>query len=111
MRVEAKRRPVVDAQRLEHGAAAKEAFVVGVQHRRARRNAPLPELADREQRHATAAGSGAPIAASRGRAFTHASSTSAAGSESQTIPPPTQRWIEPFATANVRIVRARSRSP
>ena len=46
-----------------------------------------------------------------GRAFTHDSSISASGSESQTMPPPTQRWIRPSATANVRIVSARSRSP
>ena len=67
---------------------------------------------EREERHrATASRSGAPIAARSGRAFTHDSSISAAGSESHTMPPPTQRWIWPSATANVRIVRARSRSP
>ncbi len=33
------------------------------------------------------------------------------GSESQTMPPPTHRWIRPAATAKVRIVSARSRSP
>ena len=43
--------------------------------------------------------------------MTHDSSISASGSESQTIPPPTQRWIRPSATANVRIVSASSKSP
>ena len=46
-----------------------------------------------------------------GLAFTHDSSISAAGSESHTIPPPTQRWIRPSATAKVRIVSASSKSP
>ena len=50
-------------------------------------------------------------AARSGRAFTHDSSISASGSESQTIPPPTQRWTRPAATANVRIVSASSKSP
>ena len=52
-----------------------------------------------------------PTAASSGRALTHDSSISASGSESQTIPPPTQRWMRPSAIANVRIVSARSKSP
>ena len=51
------------------------------------------------------------MAASSGAAFVHDSSTSAAGSESHTTPPPTQRWIEPSAIANVRIVSASSKSP
>ena len=52
-----------------------------------------------------------PIASSSGRAFVQDSSTSLAGSESQTTPPPTQRWSTPPATANVRMVRVRSKSP
>ena len=43
--------------------------------------------------------------------MTHDSSISASGSESQTIPPPTQRWTRPSATASVRIVSASSKSP
>ena len=43
----------------------------------------------------TAAWSGAPIAASSGSAFVSDSATSAAGSESHTTPPPTQRWTAP----------------
>ena len=50
-------------------------------------------------------------AASSGRALTHDSSISAAGSESHTMPPPTHRWMAPSAIANVRMVSARSRSP
>ena len=56
-------------------------------------------------------GGRAPIAASSGRAFTQDSSISSAGSESHTMPPPTQRWIRPSATAKVRMVSARSKSP
>ena len=48
---------------------------------------------------------------SSGRAFVHDSSTSVAESESQTMPPPTQRWIVSSATAKVRMVSARSKSP
>jgi len=40
------------------------------------------ELRECDERHDTGAASGAPIAASSGRAFTHDSSTSSAGSES-----------------------------
>ena len=65
---------------------------------RARLTASPPRSARRSRRAA-------------GRAFVHDSSISASGSESQTTPPPTQRWIRPSATAKVRIVSARSRSP
>ena len=107
----AERRAVVDAQSLEDRAAAQHALVVRVEHGAVDGLRTAAELDDREQRHRSASTSGAPIAASSGRAFTHDSSTSSAGSESQTMPPPTQRWISPSATANVRIVSARSRSP
>ena len=53
----------------------------------------------------------APSSASNGRALTSDSSTSAAGSESQTMPPPAHRWISPAAIANVRMVSPSSRSP
>src|SRR5581483_9087101 len=86
-------------------------FVVGVQHGLVERHDAAAELREREERHTTAARSGAPIACSSGRAFTHDSSISACGSDSQTMPPPTQRWMRPSATANVRIVNARSKSP
>ena len=52
-----------------------------------------------------------PTAASSGRALTQDSSISSSGSESQTIPPPTHRWMRPAASAKVRIVSARSKSP
>ena len=55
--------------------------------------------------------SGAPIASRSGAALTSDSATSSDGSESQTTPPPTQRWMRPSAIANVRIVSASSRSP
>ena len=111
MLVELERRAAVHARRLEHGAPAQHAFVVGMEKRRVDGHDAAAELGERDERHATGAASGAPIAARSGRALTHDSSTSSAGSESQTMPPPTQRWIAPSATANVRIVSARSTSP
>ena len=57
--------------------------------RRGRRPRPRARLTART------ASIGAPIAASSGAAFVHDSSISASGSESQTMPPPTQRWIRP----------------
>ena len=91
MRAEPERRTVVDADRLEHGLSAKHGEVVRMQHGLVDRHDAGAETREREQRHAIAAGSGAPIAASSGRAFTHDSSTSSRGSESQTMPPPAQR--------------------
>ena len=113
MLLEPERASAVHPQRLEHGAAAQEALVVGVNRRPVDRERPAPSAwtATSVIARTTASGNGAPIAASSGRALTHDSSISSTGSESQTIPPPTQRWMRPSATANVRIVSARSRSP
>jgi len=108
---ELERRAVVHAQGLEDRASAQHPFVVDTEHRLVDRHDAATELGERDERHETGAASGAPIAASSGRALTHDSSTSSEGSESQTMPPPTQRWIAPSTTANVRIVRARSTSP
>ena len=101
--LEEERPAVVDARRLEHGATAEQRLVVGGEDRLVR----IDEAAagDRHRAHVHQA------RASSGRALTHDSSISASASESQTIPPPTQRWILPSVTAKVRIVRARSRSP
>ena len=73
---------------------------------------PAPPDGQGEKRHpATGVSTGAPTAASSGRAFTQDSSISASGSESHTMPPPTHRLMRPSATAKVRIVSAKSRSP
>ena len=89
--------------------AAQQRFVV------ARRTPARPDRRARVRRRRLRAGSpphaSPPTEASSGRAFTHDSSISASGSESQTIPPPTQRWMRPSAIAKVRIVSARSKSP
>ena len=106
---EQERPAAVDADRLERGAAAKQRVVVGAEDRLARIDEPAAGDRDGEQRRH--AGTRPPTAASSGRALTHDSSISASGSESQTMPPPTQRWIHPSAIANVRIVRASSKSP
>src|SRR4029079_9811546 len=100
--VEQERQPAVGAHGLERNAAAQERLVVCPEDGLARVDEPAPRDRDRVQRH---------TAARSGRAFTHDSSISASGSESQTMPPPTQRWIVPSATANVRMVRAKSKSP
>src|SRR5581483_912419 len=106
--VEQERASAVHAHRLERGTAAKERLVVGAEHRLARIDETAAGDCDGEQRHA---GTSPPTAARSGRAFTHDSSTSASGSESQTTPPPTHRWMRPSATANVRIVNESSKSP
>ncbi len=85
------RHAVVHAERLEDGASAQHALVVGMHRRLVDGHDTTAELRQRDERHDTGAASGAPIAASSGRALTHDSSTSSAGSESQTMPPPTQR--------------------
>ncbi len=85
---EQERLAAVDAQRLERSAATQQRLVVRQEHRRARIDEPAAGDSCEEQRHA---GTGAPTAARSGRAFVHDSSISASGSESQTIPPPTQR--------------------
>src|SRR5688572_21120234 len=108
---EAERRAVIDADRLERAAAAHQRLVVGEEHGLGRIDDAAAAHSHREETQRATASTGAPIAASSGRAFVHDSSISASGSESQTIPPPTQRWIRPSATANVRIVSASSRSP
>ena len=110
--LEPERRAAVDAQRLERRrgrAGAPRRRRAGRARRGRRRRAPRRRPRAASSRRS--ASTGAPIAASSGRAFVHDSSISASGSESQTIPPPTQRWMRPSATANVRIVSASSRSP
>ena len=110
---EPERPTAVDADRLERGPPAQEAL---------RRRRGAPARSGRRARARRPPGRGRscsdrhrrlelPTAARRGRALTQDSSISARGSESQTMPPPTQRWISPSATANVRIVSASSRSP
>jgi hypothetical protein len=101
----------VDPHGLEGAAAAHERLVVDVHDGLARVDEPSPGDRDSENHTVTGSASGAPIAASNGRALTHDSSTSSSGSESQTMPPPTQRWMRPSTTANVRMVNARSKSP
>src|SRR4051794_27506360 len=104
VRVEPERAAAVDARRLERGAAAQERGIVGEDDRLGRVDDSAAGDGEGEQGHAA-------IASRSGRAFTQDSSTSAAGSESATTPPPTQRWIRSAAIANVRIVSARSKSP
>src|SRR5829696_6707053 len=112
MIVQLERAAVVDARRLEGRPAPNQALVVGMEDGLLRSDNAAASDRDGEQRHASAgSGTGAPIAARRGRAFTQDSSISASVSESQTMPPPTQRWMRPSATANVLIVSVRSKSP
>ena len=85
MRLEPERATAVDAQRLERGAAAQQRVVVGAQDRRVGRDDAAPRDREPEQRHAGCSTS-LPTACRSGRAFTHDSSISAAGSESQTMP-------------------------
>ena len=83
---EPERRAAVDAEGLERRTAAQERLVVGAEDRLVRVDEAAAADGEREQAHAlAAASSGAPIAASSGRAFVHDSSISASGSESQTI--------------------------
>ena len=89
--------------------AAKERLVVGVEDRRGRVDEPAPPTA--AARSAVMRAPGCRPRRAAGCALTHDSSISASGSESQTIPPPTQRWTRPSATASVRIVSASSKSP
>src|SRR5260370_35886049 len=103
MLVEEKRPAVIHAQCLERGASPEQRFVVGTEHRLAHVDEAATRHGDREDVHA--------LAASRGRAFTHDSSTSASGSESHTIPPPTQRWSAPSTAAKGRPVGARTGTP
>src|SRR5262245_49808188 len=110
--VEPERPATVDAQGLEGGTASEKRVVVRPQHRLVRGHESAPPDGQREQGHRQAgSGSGAPTASASGRALTQDSSISASGRESQTTPPPAQRWTRPAAAAKVRIVRARSRSP
>ena len=53
VRVERERAPVVHAQRLEDGASAQHALVVGAQHRLVRRDDAASELRECEQAHAS----------------------------------------------------------
>ena len=83
---------LIDPQRLERAAATHECLVVGVDDRLVGIDETAPRDGEREQRHArTGSGSDAPIACRSGRALTQDSSISSSGSESQTMPPPTQR--------------------
>ena len=82
MRVEQERAAAVHAERLEDRSPAQERIVAGTEDRLARVDEAAAGNRDREQIHATARS---------GRAFTHDSSISAAGSESHVMPPPTQR--------------------
>src|SRR5262249_43201765 len=104
MRLELERRTAVHAKRLERAATPDEALVVRVHRGRTGLDETAAGDGEREQRHRASA-------PSSGRALIHDSSISASGSESQMMPPPTQRWIVPSAIAKVRIVSARSRSP
>ena len=90
--LEQERPAAVDAQRLERRAAAQERLVAGAEDRLGRIDQPAPGNGDREQRHAATS---PPTAARSGRALTHDSSISASGSESHTMPPPTQRCTRP----------------
>src|SRR5207253_432943 len=110
--VEPERPAAVDADGLEGRAAAEESLVVRVHDRSVWIDHAAAGHGEREQRHRIAASvRGAPIAATSGRSLTHDSSISSSGSESQTIPPPTQTWMRPSTTAKVRIVSASSKSP
>ena len=97
MRLVAERSPLVDAHGLEGRTSAQERAVVRMDDRRRRVDDTAAARGDGEQAHAATPVLGlaslwpAPIAASSGRALTHDSSTSWAGSESATMPPPTQR--------------------
>ena len=82
MGVEEERPAAVDAERLEDRSAAQERIVGGAEYRLARVDEAASRGCNREQVHATARS---------GRALTHDSSISAAGSESHVMPPPTQR--------------------
>ncbi len=111
--LEAKRPSAVDPERLEGRLASQQRQVVGVQDRLVRVDDPAAGDRQREQRHA-GSGSGAASARSRRGAAVPSPTTPRSpppGSESHTMPPPTQRWMRPSATAKVRIVRASSRSP
>src|SRR6476661_2497697 len=103
----------VDARRLERRTPAEKTLVVGEDDRLVRVDDTASRNCERDQqaRDASSAGTVEPIAVSSGAAFVHDSSISSSGSESQTMPPPTQRWMRPSATAKVRIVSASSRSP
>src|SRR5262249_10190816 len=114
MLVEPEGSTFVDPQRLECRLPTEKRFVVGAHDGLLRIAEPAAGHGHGHERHARTAfstGSSEPIASSSGRAFVHDSSTSVAGSESHTTPPPTQRWTRPPSSANVRIVSASSKSP
>ena len=90
MRFESKRPTVVHLESLERSASPQQRFVVGSDDRLTRVDEPATCDGERDEGQiATASGTREPIASSRGRAFVQDSSTSLAGSESQTTPPPT----------------------
>src|SRR5439155_26639920 len=97
-----------DTERLERSRAAYDRLVVGKEDGLCRVDDTATCDGECEQAHTRTSD---PIASSSGRALTHDSSISSSGSESQTMPPPTQRWMPPSATAKVRIVSASSKSP
>ncbi len=88
MAIEQKRAAVVDPDRLECRAAPQQRLVIRGEHGLVDRDQTPACDRDSQERHA---GTRPPTAARSGRALTHDSSISASGSESQTIPPPTQR--------------------
>src|SRR5262249_1602758 len=97
------------AHGLECGGATQQGLVVGKEdRRRGIDQADAGDSGGEQRRHAATR---LPSALRSGRAVVHDSSISAAGSESQTIPPPTQRWTRASATASVLIVSASSKSP
>src|SRR5262249_11701095 len=101
--------PAAHANGLEGGRTAEKRLVVWVEHRG--RGVDEADARDRRGEEGRHAGTRLPTAARSGLAFTQDSSTPPPGSESKTIPPPTERWTRPAATASVLIVRARSKSP
>ena len=83
--------PSVDPKRLEGGATAEQRLVVGTDDRvTGIHEAAAGYRSEQAHRVPVDTSTLGPIA-SRGRAFVHDSSISASGSESHTMPPPTQR--------------------
>jgi len=77
---------------LERSSPPKQRLVVRPDDRLGRIDEPAARHSEGKNAHARiVSGTCEPMDASSGRAFVHDSSTSVAGSESQTMPPPTQR--------------------
>ena len=106
--VQPERPAAVDAQRLERRPPAREPLVVDRDDGPRRVDEAAPRDGAATGRMFTVRppvsgpalpdgpSSGAPMAVSSGAAFASDSSTSSAGLESQTMPPPTQRWRRPL---------------